>query len=155
MCAHAGVCRVMDICRLTRFVSINVLMLILLTWSSSISVWYGVCINIISLVYIQLSPFFTVYVLKAIPAFFFHILKTSHNNFSQNRSQLLQDCIAQDVLHQCPTIFFYSSMTLHLLIPFKEAYLNSSIVCTSLPFHTGNTWNIPSIEKGENFCWQC
>lgn len=49
--------------------------------------------------------------------FFFCIVKTLHTNFSQIRSQLLQDYIAQDVPHQCPTIFFYSTM--NLLISFR------------------------------------
>lgn len=122
--ACAGVCRVTAICRLKYFVSIGVL-IILLTQSPHISVWYGACINTVSLMAIQLFPFFpTFYVLNGIIPSTFRIVKTSHNNFSQNRSWLLQDDIAQYVLHQRPTIFFYSSMTLRLLIPFKRCVLD-------------------------------
>lgn len=121
VCVCAGVCRVVDICRLKHFVSIDVLMLILLTWNPHISVWYGIWINTTSLVYIQLFPFFH-YVLNAI---------TPDCSFSSPHPalwKLLWDYTAQDVLQQCPTIFLNDFTFTH---PIQRGVLEC-IDCLSL-----------------------
>lgn len=135
----------MDACSLMHFVSTDVIVLILITQSQQRSVWGGVCLTCV-----HIFPFFTFWFKSSNSSFFlFCIVKISHSHFSQNRSRLLQDYTAQNVLHQYPETFFYSSMTLHFLTPFKAVYLNTLIVWTSLP-STQATLKMFLSEKREN-----
>lgn len=114
---------------LMHFVSTDVVVLIVITQSQQRCVWDGICLTCV-----HNFPFSTFWLKSSNSSFFFLcIVKTSHSHFSQNRSHLLQDYTAQDVLHQYPGTFFNSSTTLHFLTPFKAMYLNTLIVWASLP----------------------